>query len=96
MKQRNPSRLVMREKEVRSDGTILELVVWQLGLPVPGSSHGFKYRLYFGRGGQTKVRYDNERGKGDHRHIDGKEQLYRFESLEVLIEDFFADVERST
>ena len=96
MKQRNPSQLVMREKEVRDDGTILELVVWQLAFAVPGSSHGFKYRLYFGRGGRTKVRYDNERGKGDHRHIDGKEQPYRFESLEVLIEDFFADVERST
>ncbi len=44
----------MREKEVRADGTILELVVWQLGLPVPGSLHGFKYRLYYGRAGEPR------------------------------------------
>ena len=87
---------MMREKEVRADGTILELVIWQLALPVPGSSHGYKYRLYFGRGGRTLVRYDNERGKGDHRHVDGKESPYKFKSMEELIEDFFADVERST
>ena len=88
--------MVLREKEVRDDGTILEMVIWQLALAVPGSAHGFKYRLYFGRGAQTLVRYDNERGKGDHRHVGGKEWPYNFMSLEALIEDFFADVEHST
>lgn len=96
MKQRNPSRLVLREKEVREDGSILELVVWQLAHAVPGSRHGFKYRLWFGRNGQTLVRYDNERGKGDHRHVGGRELPYQFTSLEALIEDFFADVEGGT
>lgn len=86
----------MREKEVRDDGSILEMVVWQLAHAVPGSAHGFKYRLYFGRNGQTLVRYDNERGKGDHRHAGGRELLYQFKTLETLIEDFFADVEGST
>ena len=96
MKQRNPSQLVLREKEVREDGSILELVVWQLEHAVPGSPHGFKYRLYFGRDGHTLVRYDNERGKGDHRHVDGRELPYGFKTLEALIEDFFADVEGNT
>ena len=86
----------MREKEVRADGSILELVIWELDTPVPGSAHTFKYRLYFGRGGQALVRYDNERGKGDHRHVEGRELAYRFKSMEALIEDFFADVEGST
>ena len=86
----------MREKEVRADGTILELVVWQLAMAVPGSSHGFKYRLYYGRNGKPMVRYDNERGKGDHRHVGSRELPYRFRSLEALIADFFADVEGIT
>lgn len=84
---------MLREKEVRDDGSIVELVVWQVDPPVVGSLHGYKYRLYFGRNGVTLVRYDNERGKGDHRHVGGKEIDYRFVSLEALIGDFFADVE---
>lgn len=38
--------------------------------------------------------YDNERGKGDHRHIEGREEAYAFTSVEQLIEDFLADVRR--
>jgi len=34
------------------------------------------------------VRYDNETGKGDHRHYGRYEEPYPFESLEKLIEDF--------
>jgi len=35
---------------------------------------------------------DNERGKGDHRHVAGKEEPYVFTPVEKLIEDFKADV----
>jgi hypothetical protein len=41
------------------------------------------------------VGYDNERGKGDHRHIREREMPYRFESPEKLIADFLADVEEA-
>ncbi len=37
---------------------------------------------------------DNERGKGDHRHVRGRQQRYRFVSVEKLVEDFLADVAR--
>ena len=40
------------------------------------------------------MRYDNERGKGDHRHTVFDEQPYRFQSPEQLIRDFHTDVER--
>ena len=40
------------------------------------------------------ARYDNERGKGDHRHIMDREELYEFISLEQLFEDFFADIKK--
>ena len=34
------------------------------------------------------MRYDNETGKGDHRHYDDEESDYHFESIEKLVEDF--------
>ena len=55
--------------------------------------HRFKYRLFFGRAdGTCLVRYDNERGKGDHRHVDDGEEAYRFTGIEKLLTDFAADI----
>jgi hypothetical protein len=39
-------------------------------------------------------RYDNERGKGDHRHFMDQESAYAFVSLEMLMDDFQAEVQR--
>tara|TARA_R110002020_G_scaffold281530_3_gene497177 strand:+ start:552 stop:713 length:162 start_codon:yes stop_codon:yes gene_type:complete len=44
--------------------------------------------------GDCVLRYDNERGKGDHRHIHGREEPFRFTTLEGLFEAFEADIER--
>lgn len=73
-------------------GAISEMVLWHLPEPVPGSSHGFKYRLFYGYPDRRTVCYDNERGKGDHRHLLGVEEPYRFETLDKLVADFEADV----
>jgi hypothetical protein len=86
--------LLARAKEVRDDGTIVEIVIWELPEPLPPSRHSYKYRLYYGAAGINRVRYDNERGKGDHRHIGENEQEYVFTSVEQLLEDFRSDVER--
>ncbi|ABB30460.1 hypothetical protein GeomeDRAFT_1423 [Geobacter metallireducens RCH3] len=85
--------LVFRDKKVK-EGLIIELVVWELDAPLSGSSHPFKYRLFCGslETGTCLVRYDNERGKGDHRHVADEEQPYQFTSLEVLFADFEKDV----
>ena len=74
------------------DGAISEVVLWHLPEPVPGSVHRFKYRLFYGYRGRRTVCYDNERGKGDHRHRDGIEQPYPFETVDKLLADFEADV----
>ena len=50
--------------------------------------------MYFGATGVSRVRYDNERGKGDHRHIGDNEFDYVFTSVEQLLVDFRLDVER--
>ena len=59
---------------------------------LPICEHEFKYSLFYGRGTQRIVGFDNERGKGDHCHIDGIERPYRFTDIERLIEDFIAAV----
>ena len=84
---------IARAKEVRNDGSIVEIVIWELPEPLSPSAHRYKYRLYFGAAGVDRVRYDNERGKGDHRHVGGREEDYGFTTLEKLLEDFQRDVE---
>jgi len=44
--------------------------------------------------GTCVLRYDNETGKGDHRHVHGKKVKYRFISVDKLVADFFEDVKR--
>ena len=85
--------LLRRQKSILSNGAILELVIWRLPKPVEGSRHSYKYRLFYGRTGERIVGYDNERPKGDHRHIDGSEEPYAFTTVENLVRDFLADVE---
>ena len=46
-------------------------------------------------GGVRAVGYDNERGKGDHKHLAGVEMAYRFVDVQTLLADFMADVERA-
>ena len=45
-----------RTKEVRDDGAIVEVVVWELPEPLPPSEH-FKYRLFYGTSLEERVRY---------------------------------------
>lgn len=85
--------LLARAKEVRDDGSIVEIVIWELPEPLPPSVHRDKYRLFFGSAGAARVRYDNERGKGDHRHVANREEEYTFTSVEQLLADFQSDVE---
>jgi len=84
--------LLFRTRSVHSGG-IVEMVVWQVPEPVPPSEHSFKYRLVFVRDGKRVVGYDNERGKGDHKHLGQRELLYKFVDIETLMADFLRDVE---
>lgn len=85
--------LIYRKIEIRPDGIKLEMVIWQLSAPTPDRPHGLKYRLWAGRDGKSLVRYDNEAGKGDHKHIGRTEKPYVWKSMSTLVEDFLSDVE---
>ena len=84
--------LVVKHKEITEDGFVIEVVIWRLPEPVHGCLHLFKYRLYFGTQRTCIVRYDNERGKGDHRHIGEREEAYSFTTVKALLVDFRRDV----
>lgn len=85
---------LVRRRVVLAVDAFAEVVVWRLREPVPPSSHGFKYRLAYVVRGECVLRYDNERGKGDHRHSGGREVPYAFTTMDQLMADFEADVTR--
>ena len=86
------AQLIPRFKNVDPDGSILELEVWRVPKPVPPAKHAYKYRAVYVVNGERVVGFDNERGKGDHCHLDGTERPYRFTTVEQLVEDFIAAV----
>ena len=90
-----PARLLYTRRLHHDDGGLVEMVIWELPASLPGSAHRYKYRWYYGYPGRRLVGYDNERGKGDHCHLPGKEMPYAFVSVDRLIEDFLDDVARS-
>jgi len=86
---------VLDDKMVLADGRLIQRLVWRLPATTADRPQGLKYRLYCGKEGRCIVRYDNETGKGDHVHYgEDDERPYQFVSLERLIMDFYADIER--
>jgi len=85
---------LIRQRIVYSEDRFAELVLWKLPHPLKGSSHRFKYRLAYVVRQVCVLRYDNEAGKGDHRHWGGREIAYRFSTPEKLLADFVQNIER--
>ncbi len=83
-----------RRRVVYSTQAFAELVLWRVPAPVVGSTHDYKYRLAYVVGGVCVIRYDNEVGKGDHRHIGAHQTEYRFITPERLVIDFQNDIAR--
>ena len=87
------ARLMLREHRGLNDQAFVELVVWQLPAPLPGSTHFYKYRLAYVVEGCCVLRYDNEPGKGDHKHLGEAEFAYEFTTPQALLNDFWTDVD---
>jgi hypothetical protein len=52
-----------------------------------------KYRLVYVVDGECVRLYNNETGKGDHRHYAGRESKYTFSTPEKLMADFQRDIQ---
>ena len=87
-----PATKLLHTKEEYAQGFV-EILIWLVPKPVPPSEHPYKYRLVYIVDGKRVVGYDNERGKGDHKHIWGAELPYTFHSPARLVADFMQDIE---
>ncbi len=86
--------LLLKERLPFDEESFAELAIWRLPQPAPGSMHPYKYRVAFVIKDVCVLRYDNEAGKGDHRHTLTRELPYAFESPEKLVEDFLREARR--
>lgn len=86
--------LITRYRNASADGGIVEMVVWRVPDAVPPSEHPYKYRLVYVVGGVRVVGFDNERGKGDHKHVGDVQSSYLFAGVDRLIDDFLEEIER--
>lgn len=86
--------LIEDRKLLLDSGAIVQIKVWRLPEATEERSHGLKYFLFYGRPGERVVGYDNEAGKGDHRHYREREESYRFTTYQNLLADFWQDVSK--
>ena len=86
--------VLIRRRVVLAADAFAEVRVWRVKQSVPPSEHGFKYRLAYVVAGECVLRYDNERGKGDHRHVGSVQTPYAFSTPDQLMADFSADIGR--
>lgn len=84
--------LVLKERLALDEDRFVDMTIWRLPAPAPGSGHEFKYRLAFVVNETCVLRFDNEAGKGDHLHVNEREVPYRFTTLVQLVDDFWQAV----
>jgi hypothetical protein len=88
------SATAIQRSKIEYDKGVVEIAIWRVPVPVAPSVHSFKYRLVYVVDSVRVVGYDNERGKGDHRHLGAVELPYQFVNLTTLLVDFWQDVEK--
>ena len=86
------AQIILKRRTVFDDGSLVQMVIWQVPEPVPPSEHHYKYSLVYIVEGNRILGYDNERGKGDHRHSGNSEEGIEFTSLQDLMASFLNEV----
>jgi hypothetical protein len=85
---------LLNERHQLGAGSFVELRIWRVPRPVQGSAHDLKYALAYVVDGVCVLRYDNEAGKGDHRHVGAVQTAYAFTTPAALLADFWKDVDQ--
>lgn len=86
--------LIEHTKVIDESGNTIEMKLWRLPKANEERPHGYKYSLVYIVNNVRIIGYDNAEGKGDHRHVRGNEQPYKFTNVRKLIHDFYRDIER--
>lgn len=88
-----PSEIIMFERyEFPNENAFVRIKVWKVQPNVRASKHQYKYSLVYVVDGVCQLRYDNEAGKGDHKHVGDAEYPVTFSTLKDLLTQFRADV----
>jgi len=87
------AQILLNQRRPIAENAFVEMVIWQVPSPIAGSIHEFKYRLALVVNDSCVLRYDNEAGKGDHKHVGGHELPYIFTTPQALLHDFWNDVD---
>jgi hypothetical protein len=85
---------IVNRRVILAEDAFAEIVIWRLEMPVLGSTHLYKYRLAYIVEQECVLRYDNERGKGDHLHWGSLQFSYHFSSIDQLLHDFQNEIMR--
>lgn len=84
---------LLDERVPLGETVFVELRVYRASSLVSGSAHELKYSLALIVGGICVLRYGNETGKGNHKRRGAIETPCRFTTAEVLVDDFWRDVD---
>jgi hypothetical protein len=87
--------LLRHRKWTDERGNLYEIVLWRVP-PSAAQPEGVRYRLAFIRAGEDTpaLLYDNHHPKGHHRHVDSREEPYRFTNVQELVMDFTRETRR--
>lgn len=88
------ARKLLAHREHIADSAFVEFVLWQLPEPVPGCEHPYKYRLAYVVNDVCVVRFDNERGRGDHWHYGTLTGAFTFTDVHALLASFRKMIKR--
>ena len=83
--------LLYYKKEITIEGDLIKMKIWKINKS-KDFPYGLKYSLVYIHNGKRILGYDNERGKGDHKHYFGKEEKYNFIDIDILSYDFVDEV----
>lgn len=86
--------MLPRERRQLGADAFAELRIWRTPQPVRGSAHRYKYSLAYVVAEVCVLRYDDEAGKGDHKHVRDIETPYRFTTPEQLLADFWLEIDQ--
>ncbi|EAO9207725.1 hypothetical protein AHZ32_11855 [Salmonella enterica] len=86
--------LIKKRDYFPKEDAFTSVTVWAVEPSIRGSKHEYKYSLAYVVQGVCAMRYDNEAGKGDHKHISDVEYPVTFSDMADLLNQFFDDVNR--
>jgi len=78
---------------VLGEDRFVDVAIWRVPKSVSGGAHDFKYRLALVADDVCVLRFDNEAGKGDHKHVGVQQEPRAFTTLAQLLADFRQGVE---